>query len=186
LYIQSNRNSNIQNIFSMYRGISMNKDELKAKLEEQRKWRERRPSPAVVKPRRSIPVAQLALAFFFVPGMLYAAWALASYFSSNETAPAPLETNTSAPLASTATAASTEQTTITMTVCAGGFDAAKLHVRFEAGLKGDVRGYLAEGETVIVPLGERGEPITKLMDDVRWTFIQSPIIGWVSASHLCK
>jgi hypothetical protein len=162
----------------------MNKDELKAKLEEQRKWREHHPSPAAPKPRRSI--APLALAFFFVPSMLYAAWALAPYFSSNETAPVPLETNTSASLVSAATAASTEQTTITMTVCAGGFDTAKLHVRFAAGLKGDVRGYLAEGETVIVPLGERGEPITKLMDDVRWTFIRSPIIGWVSASHLCK
>ncbi|WKZ38277.1 MAG: SH3 domain-containing protein [Anaerolineales bacterium] len=164
----------------------MNKDELMARLEEQRKWRERRPSPAAAKPRHSLPIARLALAFFFVPGMLYAAWALAPNFSLQETSPASLETNMSVPLTSKATAANTEQTTITMTVCAGGFDAAKLHVRFEAGLKGDVRGYLAEGETVTVPLGERGEPLTKLIDDVRWTFIQSPIIGWVSASHLCK
>jgi hypothetical protein len=162
----------------------MNKDELKAKLEEQRKWREPRPSPAASKPRRGI--APLALAIILVAGMSYAAWTLAPYFSSNESAPAALETNTSVSPTHTATAASTEQTTITMTVCAGGFDTAKLHVRFEAGLKGAVRGYLTEGETVIVPLGERGEPITKLMDDARWTFIQSPIVGWVSASHLCR
>lgn len=162
----------------------MNKNDLMAKLEEQRKWREPRPSPAAPKPRRSI--AQLALVIILVAGMSYAAWTLAPYFSSNESAPAALETNTSVPPIRTATVASTEQATITMTVCAGGFDTAKLHVRFEAGLKGAVRGYLTEGETVIVPLGERGEPITKLMDDARWTFIQSPIVGWVSASHLCR
>jgi hypothetical protein len=162
----------------------MNKNDLMAKLEEQRKWREPRPSPAASKPRRGI--AQLALVIILVAGMSYAAWTLAPYFSSNETAPAALETNTSAPPVCIATAASTDQTTLTMTVCAGGFEGAKLHVRFEAGLKGAVRGYLTEGETVIVPLGERGEPITKLMDDARWTFIQSPIVGWVSASHLCR
>lgn len=164
----------------------MNKDELKAKLEEQRKWRERRPSTAATKPKRGIAFAQAALGIVLAAGMFYAAWTLAPYFSSNESAPAALETNKSVPPTHTATAASTEQTTITMTVCAGGFDTAKLHVRFEAGLKGAVRGYLTEGETVIVPLGERGEPITKLMDDARWTFIQSPIVGWVSASHLCR
>ena len=162
----------------------MNKNDLMAKLEEQRKWRQPRPSPGASKPRRGI--APLALAIILVAGMFYAAWTLAPYFSSNESAPAALETNTSVPPTHTATVASTEQTTITMTVCAGGFDTAKLHVRFEAGLKGAVRGYLTEGETVIVPLGERGEPITKLMDDARWTFIQSPIVGWVSASHLCR
>lgn len=162
----------------------MNKDELKAKLEEQRKWREHRPPPAASKPRRGI--AQLTLAFFFTASILYAAWVLMPYFSPNETTPAPLETNTSIPITSTAATTSTEQKTITMTVCAGGFEGAKLHVRFEPGLKGDVRGYLTEGETVTVPLEAQGEPITKLMDDVRWTFIQSPIIGWVSASHLCK
>ena len=162
----------------------MNRDELKAKLEEQRKWRERRPPPAASKPRRGI--APLALGIILVAGMLYAAWTLAPSYPTRETAPAALETITSVPSTHTATAASTEQASITMTVCAGGFEGAKLHVRFEAGLKGAVRGYLTEGETVIVPLGERGEPITKLMDDARWTFIQSPIVGWVSASHLCR
>lgn len=162
----------------------MNKNDLMAKLEEQRKWREHHPTPVPSKPRRGI--AQLALVIILVAGISFAVWTLAPYFSTSETAPAALETNTSIPPTRTATVASREQATITMTVCAGGFEGAKLHVRFEAGLKGAVRGYLTEGETVIVPLGERGEPITKLMDDARWTFIQSPIIGWVSASHLCK
>jgi hypothetical protein len=159
----------------------MNKDELKAKLDAQRKWREGNPAPAPRK--RNVSITQFLLAFFIATGFLYAGWVVTPYLLPGESAPTPTATATNAPPSS---AIETEQASLALTVCAGGFEGATLHVRFEAGLNGAIRGYLTEGETVTVPLKEQGEPITKFMDDTRWVFVQSPIIGWVSASRLCK
>jgi hypothetical protein len=176
----------------------MNKDELLKKLEAQRKWR------AAATAANSAPVKRKRLSvapYIIVAGIGLLGWlALAvgagtwHFLPTGELphsaspAAALVVPTVVVPTVAVVSSPATEEVreNVTMTVCAGGFETAKLHVRFEAGLKSDVRGYLAEGETVLVPLGERGEPITKLVDNTRWVFIQSPITGWVSASHLCK
>jgi hypothetical protein len=109
---------------------------------------------------------------------VYYTWAITAL-------PADEEANTPSPIESAIIATESEATT-TMAVCAGNFDTAKLHVRIEPGLNGEVRGYLTEGEPVLVLLGEHNEPITKTVDDASWTLIQLPITDWVSSSHICK
>jgi len=56
----------------------------------------------------------------------------------------------------------------------------KLHVRFEAGEKSDVRGYLAEGE--IVTISEEHQEF----DGNLWVQLTHPIEGWVNAKYLCE
>ena len=58
----------------------------------------------------------------------------------------------------------------------------RLHVRFAAGDASEVRGYLAEGETVQLALATNAEVI----HGERWSHISSPIAGWVNARYLCK
>jgi hypothetical protein len=58
----------------------------------------------------------------------------------------------------------------------------RLHVRFAAGDGSEVRGYLAEGETVQLALASTAE----LIHGERWSHISSPIAGWVNARYLCK
>ena len=65
------------------------------------------------------------------------------------------------------------------TVCTN-IPGGKLHVRFEAGEKSDVRGYLAEGETVTIS-EERQE-----VDGNPWVKLARPIIGWVNSKYLCE
>ena len=67
----------------------------------------------------------------------------------------------------------------TATVCTNIPDG-KLHVRFEAGEKSDVRGYLAEGETVTIS-EERQESAGNL-----WVKLTHPIEGWVNSKYLCE
>lgn len=56
----------------------------------------------------------------------------------------------------------------------------KLHVRFDPGDQSEVRGYLADGESVILS-GEQ-EEIQKGL----WVRLSRPIEGWVNASYLCE
>jgi hypothetical protein len=156
----------------------MNKDDLKAKLEAQRQWREGKGSkPAQIKPKRSFSMTQTTLFLLVVAGSMYVIWSLTK-----------LPNATVEPMTPPVTAeiAILEQPqTGNMTICAG-FDQAKVHVRFGAGLGSDVRGYLSEGEIVTFPLDPYGHAITKEADGVRWAHIESPIRGWVSTSYLCK
>jgi hypothetical protein len=159
-------------------------EELRKKLEAQRKWRTPVSAPSQATQKRigwsfyqkwmmflvGIPLVFL-IAFY-----IWAFTAFPAVEKTNAPSPAPESEMSEAPI----------EANTTMEVCVGNFDTAKLHVRFEPGLNGEVRGYLEEGETVVVPLGKQNEPITKSVDDVSWTFIQSPIIGWVSTSYLCK
>ena len=64
------------------------------------------------------------------------------------------------------------------TVCTN-IPGGKLNVRFEAGEKSDVRGYLAEGEIVTIS-AERQE-----FDRNIWVKLTRPIEGWVNAKYLC-
>jgi hypothetical protein len=66
-----------------------------------------------------------------------------------------------------------------ITVCTNA-PGGKLNVRFVPGEKNDVRGYLAEGETVS-PNGERQD-----IDGSVWVKLSSPIEGWVNEKFLCE
>ncbi|GAB1470247.1 hypothetical protein MASR2M66_11240 [Chloroflexota bacterium] len=163
-------------------------EELRKKLEAQRTWRTPAPAPTQATQKR-IGWSFYQKWMMFVIG-IPVVFLIAFYIWAFKAFPAVEKTNAPSPATESAIIATESEAPIeantTMAVCAGNFDTAKLHVRFEPGLNGEVRGYLEEGETVIVPLGEQNEPITKNVDAVSWTFIQSPITGWVSTSYLCK
>ena len=159
-------------------------EELRKKLEAQRKWRT--PAPASTQ-----PVQKRSGWSFYQKWMMFLVgiplvFLIAFYIWAFTAFPAVEKTNVPSPATESAIIATESEANTTMVVCAGNFDTAKLHVRFEPGLNSEVRGYLEEGERVIVQLGEQNEPITQFVDDVNWTLIQAPITGWVSTSHLCK
>ena len=95
-----------------------------------------------------------------------------------------LETTTPEPVSSLSvssvepppTGASTE--TPTLKVCTNVSDG-KLHVRFEPSISSEVRGYLAEGETVLIGSERRQR------DGSLWIELSEPIRGWVNARYLC-
>lgn len=72
-------------------------------------------------------------------------------------------------------------TPVAMMVCTDIPDG-RLHVRFAAGERSEVRGYLAEGETVQVALITNHE----MVQGEPWLRILYPIEGWVNARYLCN
>ena len=89
------------------------------------------------------------------------------------------ETSSPAPASSVEPSPTTVSPSIlTLKVCTN-IVGGKLHVRFEPGNDGDVRGYLAEGEIVII--GEEREE----RDGSQWIQLSDPIHGWVNANYLC-
>ncbi len=56
----------------------------------------------------------------------------------------------------------------------------KLHVRFAPGDQSEVRGYLTDGEFVILS-GEQKE-----IEKTLWVELSRPIEGWVNAAYLCE
>jgi hypothetical protein len=72
-------------------------------------------------------------------------------------------------------------TPVAMMVCTD-IPNGRLHVRFAAGEGSEVRGYLAEGETVQLAL----EPNNQMIQSELWQRISSPIAGWVNVRYLCK
>jgi len=165
-----------------------NSNDLRARLEAQRKWRvPNNATPAHCAPKR-MTNGNIAFAFYLVVTIAaviisafigFFSWKLSSFM---EDIPLPSSMNESVP-----TAAIKGHGSVTMMVCAGGFESAKLHVRFEPGLNSEVRGYLSESEEVLIPLNPKEKPTTDIdVDGVSWTYIQLPITGWVSSSHLCN
>ena len=155
----------------------MNSDELKAKLAEQRARRMARAAPVgMTKRARRLStfttVLGLGAALIFSILTAYYLWAFEYYSSSPAEDVSALlvavSTNTSVPT----TIVFASPTPYTLRVCAG-LPKARLHVRFTPG--GEVRGYLVEGEVVLVRTQDEG-----------WIEIESPIAGWVDASYLCE
>ena len=70
-------------------------------------------------------------------------------------------------------------TAVSLVVCTN-IPAGRLHVRFDPGDDGEVRGYLEEGEMVIP-----GEEMMQ-MESGRWIKLSHPIVGWVNAKYLCE
>ena len=60
----------------------------------------------------------------------------------------------------------------------------RLNVRFNPGEGSDVRGYLAEGETVQI-LFVNGQVETQSVQGEQWMKLLSPVEGWASASYIC-
>lgn len=69
-------------------------------------------------------------------------------------------------------------TPVVMRVCTDIPDG-RLHVRFEAGDGSEVRGYLAEGESVLPTAN------MEILKGETWQQITFPIAGWVNARYLC-
>ena len=108
----------------------------------------------------------------------------AMFFAVNITTPKTNATATASPSASpspSATATTNMATGVAMLVCTNIPDG-RLHVRFAAGEGSEVRGYLAESETVQFALDSDNEVIQGEL----WLRISSPIAGWVNARYLCK
>jgi hypothetical protein len=87
----------------------------------------------------------------------------------------------SASPAPSATSTTIMATPVAMMVCTD-IPNGRLHVRFAAGDGSEVRGYLAEGETVQLAL----EPNNQMIQAELWQRISAPIEGWVNARYLCK
>lgn len=72
-----------------------------------------------------------------------------------------------------------EKPAVTRTVCTN-IPNGQLHVRFEPGEGSNVRGYLLEGETVILT----DEQVER--EGSTWQRISHPIEGWVNTTYLCE
>jgi len=104
----------------------------------------------------------------------------AVYFAAQLSTPKAGSTQTSSPSPSpTANAAiAITPTPVVMQVCTDIPDG-RLHVRFAAGDGSEVRGYLAESESVLPTAN------TETLKGETWQQIASPIAGWVNARYLC-
>lgn len=109
----------------------------------------------------------------------------AVFFALNLTTPKSETTATTSPSLSPPTSTATNihptimATPVAMMVCTDIPDG-RLHVRFAAGDGSEVRGYLTEGETVLLASE------TETLQGEVWEQITSPIAGWVNARYLCK
>jgi hypothetical protein len=110
---------------------------------------------------------------------------VAIFFAVQLTMPKIDSTATTSPSASPSASISTSTpptlmaTPVAMRVCTDIPDG-RLHVRFTAGDGSEVRGYLTEGETVLL-VSE-----TETLQGEVWEQITSPVAGWVNARYLCK
>ena len=108
----------------------------------------------------------------------------AMFFAVQLTTPKTDATAVAPPSASPAPSATSTTimvTPVAMMVCTD-IPNGRLHVRFAAGEGSEVRGYLAEGETVQLAL----EPNNQMIQAELWQRISAPIAGWVNARYLCK
>ena len=118
-----------------------------------------------------------------VIAILFASGA-AMFFAINMTTPKTDATATASPSAfplPSVTSTTIMATPVAMMVCTDIPDG-RLHVRFAAGERSEVRGYLAEGETVQVALASNDE----MVQGEPWLRILYPIEGWVNARYLCN
>ena len=116
--------------------------------------------------------------------MILIASGAAMFFAVQMTTPKTDATAVATPSASPApstTSTTIMATPVAMMVCTD-IPNGRLHVRFAAGEGSEVRGYLAEGETVQLAL----EPNNQMIQAELWQYISSPIAGWVNARYLCK
>ena len=92
--------------------------------------------------------------------------------------PSVEETSTPEETATLISAPTAVKTVVSLEVCTG-MASGKLHVRVAPGDSSDVRGYLLDGETVIL------DDESQTIGESQWQKLSSPIIGWVNAKYLC-
>lgn len=106
----------------------------------------------------------------------------AMYFAVQFSTPKAGSTQTASLLPSSSPSArsivSITPTPVVMRVCTDIPDG-RLHVRSAAGDGSEVRGYLAEGESVLPTAN------TETLKGETWQQIASPIAGWVNTRYLC-
>ena len=103
-----------------------------------------------------------------------------AYVPGLYTATPTLTQVTPSPIPSTPTLSPpTEEPIVTRTVCTN-VPKGQLHVRFEPSEGSSVRGYLIEGEIVILAK-EQVE-----LEGSTWQKISNPIEGWVNTTYLCE
>ena len=90
------------------------------------------------------------------------------------TSPAVLASATSRPAGGVTLVSTSSPTPLTRVVCVS---IGWVHVRFAPGDDQPVRGYLGEGETVILDSDQDGGA---------WTRLSYPVAGWVDARYLCE
>lgn len=93
--------------------------------------------------------------------------------------PSVQETLTPEKVAAPLTASQAVETVVSLEVCTN-VTGGKLHVRVAPGEHNDVRGYLLDGEKVILDQ-EKQE-----VEGSQWQKLSSPIEGWVNAKYLCE
>ena len=93
--------------------------------------------------------------------------------------PSVEETPTPEGIATPIPASTAVKTVVSLVVCTG-LTGGKLNVRVAPGDYSDVRGYLLDGETVIL------DNESQNIDGSQWQKLSSPIIGWVNARYLCE
>lgn len=106
----------------------------------------------------------------------------AMFFAEGITTPKASAAIAASPSASSSigTASSVPATPVAMQICTH-IPNGRLHVRFAAGESSEVRGYLAEGETVqLAPSVD-----SKILQGELWLPISYPIAGWINARFVC-
>lgn len=143
-----------------------------------RMLRVRPPAPPLHERGRDLVGGLAVIAILVVSGA-------AMFFAVDLTTPKTDVTATTSPSASPSASTTAPATPVAMQVCTNIPDG-RLHVRFAAGGGSEVRGYLAEGETVQIALASDDELNSQMIQGDLWLRISSPIAGWVNARYLCK
>lgn len=169
----------------------MNREELEAKLAEQRQRRQAaNPSPALSSSRPHLSAwsrfVWTMIAVVILSFGAYA-WAMMSFARSLDASAAHAEAS---PFSAITAQAASPSATVTdpasrqMMVCVN-VPNGRLNVRFNPGENSDVRGYLAEGEIIQVVL-VKGQMEIETVQDGNWLFVLSPVEGWANAAYICK
>lgn len=112
--------------------------------------------------------------------VILAASGIAMSFAVRVTNPRMNVTTTTFSSMSLLTSTPIPATPVAMQICTH-IPNGRLHVRFAAGDSSEVRGYLAEGETVqLTPATD-----SKTLQGELWLPISYPIAGWVNARFVC-
>ena len=154
----------------------MDNSDLKSKLSTQRKWRETQPAQAQKTSSITRGEKQVIVVGLLIVLIVANTWFFLTRLPKNEIV-LPAASFSSTPTLTSTIAPS--QTPVLMLVCTP-----NLLVRYTP--NGSVRGYLREGEQVVLALDLQGKSITRTQDNETWMLIAAPVEGWANSKYLCK
>ena len=169
----------------------MNRDELQKILAAQRARRNARATqpPAPQQRKRTLSIFQrfiwtmLILTILIFGVGFWAIYSFAKSLDTNTTTEASSFPEMGTPVALPSSAV-TDPASVSAKVCTNIPDG-RLHVRFTPGEGSEVRGYLAEGETVQIVLVS-GQTATQTIQDEQWIKLLSPVEGWSNKIYICE